>query len=115
MQTPGKLELEIAELSDIGLRRRNNQDSLAVATAASEEIWQSRGHLFVVADGMVWSGNLVSSREPGITTGRDVNTGEVKRRRPKDQTFFEDICHFTNQGYAEFGENLIRAMAAGAK
>ena len=52
----------------------------------------------LVAGGMVWSGNLVSSREPGITTGRDVNTGKVKRQRPKDQTFFRIVmshhrCH----------------------
>jgi hypothetical protein len=33
-------------------------------------------------------------------------------RIPKDATFFEDICHFTEQGYAEFGENLIAAMAS---
>ena len=40
----------------------------------------------LVADGLVWSGNLVKRTEPGITTARDVRTGEVKRRRPKDQT-----------------------------
>ena len=44
--------LEYAALSDIGLRRSNNQDSLAVMPAASESLWQQRGDLFVVADGM---------------------------------------------------------------
>jgi protein phosphatase len=39
-------------LSDVGLRRSNNQDSLAVMPAASENLWQQRGDLFVVADGM---------------------------------------------------------------
>ncbi len=44
--------LEYASLSDIGLRRSNNQDSLAVMPAASQSSWQQRGDLFVVADGM---------------------------------------------------------------
>ena len=44
--------LEHAELSDVGLRRANNQDSLAVVIASSQEQWEQRGHLFMVADGM---------------------------------------------------------------
>ena len=44
--------LEVASLSDIGLRRSNNQDSLAVMPAASDNLWQQRGDLFMVADGM---------------------------------------------------------------
>ncbi len=47
---PGRLEY--ASLSDVGLRRSNNQDSLAVLPAASQSLWQQRGDLFVVADGM---------------------------------------------------------------
>lgn len=44
--------LEYASLTDVGLRRANNQDSLAVELARSEEDWRKRGHLFMVADGM---------------------------------------------------------------
>ncbi len=44
--------LEVAARSDIGLRRANNQDSFAVVLAGSQEQWEQRGHLFVVADGM---------------------------------------------------------------
>lgn len=44
--------LEYASLSDVGLRRSNNQDSLAVMPATSHKLWQQRGDLFVVADGM---------------------------------------------------------------
>ncbi len=47
---PGRLEY--TSLSDIGLRRSNNQDSLAVMPASSHSLWQQRGDLFVVADGM---------------------------------------------------------------
>lgn len=39
-------------LTDVGLRRANNQDSYAVMLAASPEIWHRRGHVFLVADGM---------------------------------------------------------------
>ncbi|MFH1265662.1 MAG: protein phosphatase 2C domain-containing protein [Planctomycetota bacterium] len=44
--------LEHASLTDVGLRRANNQDSLAVVLAGSPEKWRQRGHLFIVADGM---------------------------------------------------------------
>jgi len=33
-------------------------------------------------------------------------------RIPKNAEFFEDICHFTEQGYAEFGKNLIAAIVS---
>jgi outer membrane protein assembly factor BamB len=42
----------------------------------------------LVADGLVWSGILVRSREPGITKGLDPRTGKVKRKRPPDSRFF---------------------------
>jgi len=44
--------LQHAALSDVGLRRANNQDAMAVLLADSQETWLRRGHLFVVADGM---------------------------------------------------------------
>jgi PPM family protein phosphatase len=44
--------VEHAALSDIGLRRANNQDSLSVVMAKSSDLWAQRGHLFMVADGM---------------------------------------------------------------
>ena len=34
------------------MRRANNQDSLSVDIAESQQAWQTHGHLFVVADGM---------------------------------------------------------------
>lgn len=44
--------IEHAEISDVGLRRTNNQDSYTVVMAGSERKWRDRGHLFIVADGM---------------------------------------------------------------
>lgn len=44
--------LKHAALTDIGMRRANNQDSHAVIIADSVESWGERGHIFMVADGM---------------------------------------------------------------
>jgi len=78
---------------------------IAFATATGEKLWESDGREcynapvdVLVADDMVWSGNLVHSRDPGISTGRDVHTGEIVKTRPPDQQFFKIImshhrCH----------------------
>lgn len=44
--------LRCAAVSDVGMRRASNQDSLAVCLANSNDKWQSHGHLLMVADGM---------------------------------------------------------------
>lgn len=44
--------VEVAQLSDLGMRRLNNQDSLAVVVTDDATRWASRGHLMLVADGM---------------------------------------------------------------
>lgn len=41
-----------AARTDVGMRRTNNQDSHSVLPAQSQERFDSRGHLFIVADGM---------------------------------------------------------------
>ena len=46
------MSLEYCDLSDIGRRRSNNQDSRAVVEPWSREQYRRRGWLFVVADGM---------------------------------------------------------------
>lgn len=38
--------------TDVGLKRSHNQDAFGVSLAHSQETWEKRGHLFVVADGM---------------------------------------------------------------
>ncbi|MBT3374969.1 MAG: PQQ-binding-like beta-propeller repeat protein [Lentisphaerae bacterium] len=42
----------------------------------------------LVADGLVWSGELVRAKQPGITVGRDPLTGEIKRTRPPDKEYY---------------------------
>jgi protein phosphatase len=44
--------LEHAEISDVGMRRSNNQDSYTLLLAKTPDLWQRRGHIFMVADGM---------------------------------------------------------------
>lgn len=50
--TPWDHCLDHVAMSDVGMRRANNQDSMAVALASDQEAWLKRGHLFMVADGM---------------------------------------------------------------
>jgi outer membrane protein assembly factor BamB/SAM-dependent methyltransferase len=42
----------------------------------------------LVADGLVWTGSIVRASDPGVTEGLDPKTGQIRRTRPKDQTFF---------------------------
>ncbi|MBI3464105.1 MAG: serine/threonine-protein phosphatase [Planctomycetes bacterium] len=44
--------LEIGGLTDVGMRRSNNQDAFRTLLATGPEQWRQRGHVFVVADGM---------------------------------------------------------------
>ncbi|MDO4575189.1 MAG: protein phosphatase 2C domain-containing protein [Planctomycetia bacterium] len=44
--------LEVASVSDLGMRRTNNQDSHQEVLARTQALWNRRGHLFIVADGM---------------------------------------------------------------
>jgi protein phosphatase len=44
--------LQRAALSDVGMRRLNNQDSFCAMPARDRQLWEQRGHFFMVADGM---------------------------------------------------------------
>lgn len=44
--------IEVASITDVGMRRSTNQDSHEVVLAGDIEKWKKRGHLFLVADGM---------------------------------------------------------------
>jgi protein phosphatase len=45
-------KVQFATISDIGMRRKNNQDSATVQLCGDHETWSQYGHLFIVADGM---------------------------------------------------------------
>ena len=53
-ESPAKtgFALDCVQLSDLGLRRTNNQDAVATVIAGDEARWRSRGHFLMVADGM---------------------------------------------------------------
>ena len=44
--------IRYASISDIGFRRRNNQDACAVRICSDPKTWREHGHLLMVADGM---------------------------------------------------------------
>lgn len=44
--------LQTANLTNVGMRRSVNQDSHVLVVADTAELWQTRGHFFMVADGM---------------------------------------------------------------
>ena len=47
-----KRAIDVAAISDIGMRRLNNQDAHIELIQEDETVWLNRGHLFAVADGM---------------------------------------------------------------
>ena len=68
---------------------------IAFNAATGKQLWNSPAKEVynapvdvLVAGGLVWTGNMVQRRDPGITAGRDPNTGKIKRTRPKDSTQF---------------------------
>lgn len=48
----GQDSIEYATLTDVGIRRSHNQDAYAAFPATDVNQWQTRGHFFLVADGM---------------------------------------------------------------
>ncbi len=45
-------QFQFAAVSDVGMRRLNNQDAYVLLPAEDESTWRTRGHMLVVADGM---------------------------------------------------------------
>ncbi|MBM3998103.1 MAG: serine/threonine-protein phosphatase [Planctomycetes bacterium] len=44
--------IEYASVTDVGMRRESNQDSIAVNLASDRDAWRQGGHVLMVADGM---------------------------------------------------------------
>lgn len=45
-------QVEVASLTDVGVRRSHNQDAYGIMMAPNLESWKDRGHILIVADGM---------------------------------------------------------------
>ncbi len=68
---------------------------IAFSVKDGKRLWSSKSREcynapidVLVADGLVWTGSIVRASDPGVTEGLDPKTGQIKRTRPKDQTFF---------------------------
>ncbi|UCF14900.1 MAG: PQQ-binding-like beta-propeller repeat protein [Phycisphaerales bacterium] len=68
---------------------------IAFSARTGKELWRCKTREnynappdVLVVDDLVWTGDLVRARDPGITLGRDVFTGEVKKERPQDKEFY---------------------------
>lgn len=71
-------QIRYAALSDVGFRRKNNQDACVVHLSPDQETWQQRGHLFVVADGM--GGHAVGELASKIAVDTIPNTFDKLRQ-----------------------------------
>ncbi|NQT13796.1 MAG: PQQ-binding-like beta-propeller repeat protein, partial [Planctomycetes bacterium] len=70
-------------------------EMIAFSAADGKRLWSSKAREcynspidVFVAGGLVWTGDVVRAKDPGVTEGLDPKTGEVKRTRPNDQEFF---------------------------
>ena len=89
-------KVQYATISDIGMRRKNNQDSAAVQLCADQDIWNQYGHLFIVADGM--GGHAVGELASKIA----VDTIPL--------TFFKSRAEDTQQALLEAIQNANAAI-----
>ena len=63
------------------------EDGQELWRAECRETYNAPPDVFVIND-LVWSGEVVRAKDPGVTVARDVHTGEIKMQRPRDQEFF---------------------------
>ncbi len=68
---------------------------IAFSAENGEELWRCECREaynappdVLVIDGLLWTGDLVHRKDPGITVARSVTSGEIKKERPEDQDFF---------------------------
>ncbi|RIK76486.1 MAG: serine/threonine-protein phosphatase [Planctomycetota bacterium] len=96
--------LRCAAVSDLGMRRASNQDSLAMLLADDESQWRSRGHLFVVADGMGAhaAGELASQ----LATDNIPHTYQKRRDLPACEAIVAAVQDANGRIYAK-GQNTV--------
>ena len=96
--------LRCAAVSDVGMRRASNQDSLAISLADDDRDWRSRGHLFVVADGMGAhaAGELASQ----IATDNIPHAYQKRRDLPPCESIIAAV-HDANAKINSKGQNSV--------
>ncbi len=93
--------VRFAMLSDLGLRRQNNEDAATVRIAPDRDVFQRRGHLFVVADGM--GGHAVGELASRIAT-ESLPLTYLKSRHTNLAEALEESIHFANVAIHGKGE-----------
>lgn len=108
-----KKTIRCASLTDIGLRRANNQDSYAVVVASSGKQWLDRGHLFVVADGMgAHAAGEVASRYAVDTITQSYASRKNEPPHVALAAAFHDAHHYLREKSAQ--EEAFRDMGTTA-
>ena len=97
-------KVQYATNTDVGMRRKNNQDSLVVQTLAEQEVWEKKGHLFVVADGM--GGHAVGELASKIAVDTIPLTFLKSRARDIAGSLIESVEHANAAIYRKGSENL---------
>ncbi|WDQ18282.1 PP2C family protein-serine/threonine phosphatase [Rhodopirellula sp. P2] len=94
--------MKFAEQTHVGMRRANNQDSLAILIAESAERLNKRGHLFVVADGMGAhaAGELASK----IASDR-ISMHYYQSREEAPEHAISEAVHLANAAIYERGQS----------
>ena len=107
------LEFEQASLSDQGPVRQNNEDFLAQHSPASVELSASRGHLFVVADGVggYRAGEIASSQASQALIKAYYASNAAKPERALREAFKQSNLHIydlsqTNPDYRHMETTL---------
>ena len=93
--------VRFAALSDLGLRRQNNEDAATVRIAPDYEAYRSRGHLFVVADGM--GGHAVGELASRIAT-ESLPLTYLKSRQHSPAEALRDAITAANAAIHEKGQ-----------
>src|SRR5688500_3935737 len=93
--------VRFAALSDLGLRRQNNEDAATVRIAPDGDVFRRRGHLFVVADGM--GGHAVGELASRIAT-ESLPLTYLKSRHANLAEALEEAIRFANVAIHGKGE-----------
>ncbi len=100
MSEAWKTGIVFSDITDVGMRRANNQDSHAVIPAENQERFQHRGHLFVVADGMGAhaAGELASRMATEAITMHYFRSGDADPKDALRSAIIEANSEIHNRG-----------------
>jgi len=96
----------------------NAGELVALSTSNGRFLWKARCYPnfmsavdVLVADGVVWTGQLWSVVNPGVTSARDLHTGKIVRRRPPDNPDDIVISHHRCHRFRATDHYLVLSRA----